>query len=123
MTPTAEPIETGTVLVSALWVALVLVLLVRWCAVWPHVDRMPRPASMRLLVLIRLIGYSAALLVAMIVLASGMLQASSPRPPSPSPWREFFQVGWLVIACSQVTVIGVIEWLTRRVIRMMENDA
>lgn len=121
MTPNAEPIEVLTVLASMVWLALVLGLLVRWATVLPKVARMKNPDAMRVMVFIRLVGYGSALLVAGVVFASGALQATSPRPISPSPWREVFQAGWLLIAVTQVMTIGAVDVMTRYVMRLLER--
>ena len=119
MTPTAEPLEEAIVIAALVWLALVTALLWRWCVIWRQ--GAADDAVQRLLVAIRLVGYSATLLMALIVLGSGVLQALSPRPASPSPWREVFQWGWLLIGTTQVTTIGVVEYLTRRAIGLLDE--
>jgi hypothetical protein len=80
-----------------------------------------RPEALLGLVAIRIIAHVGSLFVALIVLGAGVLQATSPAPPIPSPWRQVFQWGWFVVAGSQIMTLGVIEILTRRMFRALER--
>lgn len=122
MAQTAELIEVATALLAAMALVVSLVMLVRSVRTYRDAVADRRCEAVLTLAWMRVRNELFRIAIAAGVVYSGIVQAISPMPATPSHTRPIFQAIWLVIAfiCLAKSVLN--ERDTRMVIAIIERE-